>query len=335
MCVFRFIIVAVILMSVNCDWGPFQAVLYSDYINCNHNKTFELDVSETDVYFYDFKNNFNASFKIDKVSDGLTNFYNLDVTRKLIFFVPGYKSHIYKNTEETIRQTFKDVPNTYLIIIDHSAYTSVQGSGRKDTYERSVMYAYSLGKALGKLLADIHGKGYPSSKIHCIGHSLGAQMLGYAGTTYINKTSEKIWRITGIDPAGPCFSNSFIEDQIRSGVAEYVEVYHCNAGGLGTTAVLADIDIFLNKGRKQPDCHEGYIPAYGESQAAKCSHKACVKYWAETVHHPGWYLAWACNSYKDFSKGKCAANEVTIAGYSNPGNATGVFYVSTDAYETN
>lgn len=293
----------------------------------------ELYVGEIDVHFYDFKNNYNASFKIDDAIKGLTSSYNLDVTRKLIFFVPGYKSNINKNTEETIRQTFRDAPDTYLIIIDHSAYTSAKG-GRRESYERSVTYAYTLGKRLGNLLADIHGIGYPSKKIHCIGHSLGAQMLGYAGTQYTNKTTEKIWRITGIDPAGPCFSNSFIEDQIRSGVAEYVEVYHCNAGGLGTTAVLADIDIFLNKGRKQPDCHEGYIPAYGESEAAKCSHKACVKYWTDTVHHPGWYLAWACDSYKAFSKGKCAANEVTIAGYSNPGNATGVFYASTDGYET-
>lgn len=70
-------------------------------------------------------------------------------------------------------------------------------------------------------------------------------MLGYAGGIYTELTKEKIWRITGLDPAGPCFSNSLIEDQIRSGVAEYVEVYHCNAGGLGTTAVLADTDSFL------------------------------------------------------------------------------------------
>ncbi|XP_014354939.2 phospholipase A1 VesT1.02-like [Papilio machaon] len=329
----RSLLATIILSSVYCNWGPFRAVLYSDWISCNINKTAVLDVSNVVVYFYDFKNNFNATFEIDKAIDGLTNLYSLDITRKLIFFVPGYKSNIYKNTEETIRQTFKDVPNTYLIIIDHSAYTSKHG-GRREVYEKSVTFVPSIGKRLGTFLADLHSKGYPSNNMHCIGHSLGAQILGYAGTTYSDMTSEKIWRITGIDPAGPCFSNSFIDNQIRSGVAQYVEVYHCNAGGLGTTAVLADIDFFFNKGRKQPDCHEGYIPAYGESVAAKCSHKACVKFWSETVHHPGWYLAWACDSYKDFSKGKCAANQVTIAGYSNPGNATGVFYVSTDAYAT-
>lgn len=158
-------------------------------------------------------------------------------------------------------------------------------------------------------------------------------MLGYVGSTYTELTAEKIWRVTGIDPAGPCFSNSFIENQIRSGVGQYVEVYHCNAGGLGTTAVLADTDFFFNKkGKKQPDCHEGYIPVKGDSDAAKCSHKACVRYYMETVHHKDWFLAWKCNSYDKFSDGKCSGNEVTIAGYNNPGNATGVFYVSTETY---
>lgn len=160
-------------------------------------------------------------------------------------------------------------------------------------------------------------------------------MLAHAGETYTNITSEKIWRVTGIDPAGPCFSNSFINDQIRSGIAEYVEVYHCNAGGLGTTSVLADTDFFFNSGgSSQPKCSAGIlaISGIGESDAAKCSHKACVRYWASTVHNPGWFLAWQCDSYKRFREGRCAGNEVTIAGYSNPGNATGVFYVSTDGY---
>lgn len=297
----------------------------------NHNKDLQLDVTDAVVYFYDFKNNINISYKVDRFVAGLSPIHKLDVTRKLIFFVPGYKSHINKKTEETIRQTFRDDFDTYLIIIDHSAYTS-SNDGVRDSYERSVMYTYHLGKALGRLMADIHKKGFPSSKIHCVGHSLGAQMLGYAGTAYTSITSERIWRITGIDPAGPCFSNSFVEVQIRSGVAQYVEVYHCNVGELGTTSVLADTDFFVNNGKKQPGCHEGLIPGYGASEAAKCSHKACVRLWAETVRRPGWYTAWRCDTYKMFSKGRCVGNQITVAGYTNPGNTTGVFYTDTETY---
>ncbi|XP_028033885.1 pancreatic triacylglycerol lipase-like [Bombyx mandarina] len=330
----NYLIYCVLLCAVcvSANWAPFKALLYSDWIECNHNKTLNLGVSEVQVYFYDFQNNFNTSYPIDVAVEGITSTYNLDVTRKLIFYVPGYKSQIDKNNPELVRQTFKDVQNTYLIIIDHSSYTSDRG-GRFESYARSVSFVYYIGKALGKVLADLHNKGYPSKNIHCIGHSLGAQMLGHVGTTYTELTNEKVWRATGIDPAGPCFSNSLIQEQIRSGVAEYVEVYHCNAGELGTTAVLADIDFFMNKkGKKQPPCHEGLIPAKGDSDAAKCSHKECVKYYMLSVHHPTWYLAWACDKYDDFKHGKCAAHEVTLAGYHNPGNATGVFYVSTEGY---
>ncbi|XP_035433140.2 lipase member H-like [Spodoptera frugiperda] len=312
--------------------GPFRALLYSDWITCDHDKNLGFGVSETQIFFYDFQNNFNLSFPIDSAVDGLTSSYNLDVTRRLVFFVPGYKSHISKNTEDLIRQAFSTVPNIYLIIVDHSAYTSSKG-GKIASYERSVRSAYYIGTALGTFLAGLRAKGFPSDKIHCLGHSLGSQMLGYTGTKYTELTKEKVWRVTGLDPAGPCFSNSLIEHQIRSGVGQYVEVYHCNAGDLGTTAVLADIDFFFNKkGHKQPSCHEGFIPAKGESDAAKCSHKACVRYYAMSVHLQNGFLAWACDTYDHYSEGKCAANQVTIAGYNNPGNATGVFYVSTEMY---
>lgn len=313
------------------DYGPSKSVLYSGYINCDHNKTEEVDVSDTQVYFYDFQNNYNLSYTIDGALQAFTKVYNLDVSRRLIVFVPGYKSHIVKNASETIRAAFKDEPNIYLMILDHSAYTSVDGGERK-SYERSVFYAYYIGKAIGELLARFRSYGFLSNKIHCIGHSLGGQILGYVGTTYTNTTGEKIWRITGIDPAGPCFSNSFIQEQLRSGVADFVEVYHCNAGNLGTTSVLADEDFFFNDGKTQPHCDTNFFTSLGYS-AVKCSHKSCMKYWADTVRNPG-YLAWKCDSFKDFSKGKCFENEETTAGYSNPGNTTGVFYVSTRNYKT-
>jgi pimeloyl-ACP methyl ester carboxylesterase len=211
-------------------------------------------------------------------------------------------------------------------------YTNGNG-GSTQSYERAVSFTYYIGTALGEFLAGLKRHGFPSKNIHCVGHSLGSQMLGHTGTTYYNKTSEKVARITGIDPAGPCFSNALIDEQIRSGVADYVEVYHCNAGGLGTTAVLADTDFFINrKGKRQPNCEGSVIPGFGEYGSAKCSHKACMRYWALTVHHPNWYLAWSCDSYEHFHDGKCAAHQKTLAGYWNPGNITGVFYASTETY---
>lgn len=298
----------------------------------DHNRTWDLDVSQVQVFFYDFSNNVNLTFPVHEAADKITSIINLNISKRLILFVPGYKSHISKKTEEKVRQTFQDFPDSYLIIIDHSAYTSARG-GKIKSYERSVQYVYYIGNVLAQFLTEIRKTQFPSKKMHCVGHSLGAQMLANTGEIYTNLTGEKIWRITGLDPAGPCFSNSLIDKQLRSGVAEYVEVYHCNAGGLGTTSVLGDTDFFFNKdGATQPNCGTPVLPILGSSDAAKCNHKACLLYWTETVKHPLWYLSWACESYKSFSKGRCAGNEVTIAGFGNPGNATGTFYVSTEGY---
>lgn len=317
-------------------YGPFHQALYSKYIKCDHDKHTNLDVSLVNVYFYDFSRNEVNTFPIAEAADGILNYSGLDIMRRFIIFVGGYKSNINKNTEQRVRDTFRDFPNSYLIILDHSPYTN-EKPGYLKGYERAVQYVYYIGKALGEMLADLRKGGISPQSIHCIGHSLGGQMLGYTGQTFIDITGEKIWRITALDPAGPCFSNSVIEDQVRSGVAEYVEVYHCNAGGLGSSSVLADIDFFVNKkGESQPECGTPLIPGiFDSSKAAKCSHKTCVTLWTASVKHRDWFLAWKCDSYKEFKKGECQPGDVTQAGFWNPGNATGIYYFSTDGYNLN
>lgn len=291
-------------------------------------------MSEINVYYYDFPKYDVETFPIDQAAKGILSIKGLDKTKKFIIFVGGYKSNINKKTEEQIRDTFRNFPNSYLIIIDHSPYTNDKLGNRK-SYSRSVKYVYYIGKALGQMLADLKRGGVSPKSIQCIGHSLGGQILGQAGDIFINKTGDKISRITALDPAGPCFSNSFIQNQVRSGVAEYVEVYHCNAGALGTTSVLADIDFFVNKkGQSQPNCGTPLIPGiFDSSKAAKCNHRTCIDIWTATVSHPNWFLAHKCDSYKGYKDGKCSSNEITIAGFWNPGNATGVFYFSTEGYD--
>ncbi|XP_072931664.1 pancreatic lipase-related protein 2-like [Epargyreus clarus] len=315
-------------------YGPFQLALHSSLIKCDHDRTLNLDVSGIDVYFYDFSRNDVESFPIADAARDILALPELDKVKQFIIFVGGYKSHINKKTEERIRDTFRSYPNSYLIILDHSAYTNDR-QGYIKSYERSVRYVNYIGKALGQMLAGLSEGGISPKSMHLIGHSLGAQILGQAGETFTTLTGKTVSRITALDPAGPCFSNSLIQEQVRSGMADYVEVYHCNAGGLGTTSVLGDIDFFVNKkGQSQPKCGTPLIPGvFDSSKAAKCNHRACIDIWTATVSNPNWYLAWKCDSYKLFKDGKCANNDVTIAGFWNPGNATGVFYFSTDAYD--
>lgn len=251
-------------------------------------------------------------------------------------FVGGFKSKINKNTEGQVRQAYKNYPNSYLIIPDHSVYTN-NNAGNKKGYERSVKYVHYIGKALGNMLADLNSNGVDEKKIHCVGHSLGAQMLGHTGETFWKKTGKKIFRITALDPAGPCFSKSLIDEQIRAGVADYVEVYHCNSGGLGSSSILGDVDFIVNKkGETQPQCKTPLLPGlFDSSKAATCNHRVCIDVWTASVKNPTIFPAYRCDSYKSFKNEKCSLNDKTFAGEGNPGTAKGILYFSTEIYDLN
>ncbi|XP_013165250.1 PREDICTED: lipase member H [Papilio xuthus] len=299
-------------------------LLYSDAVKCNFDKTLDLQVGETKVYFYDFSKDINIVCKINSGVDCITNTTSLDISRRLIVFVPGYKCFIKRDIEELVRQTYKTIPDIYLIIIDHSAYT-YETKEKLRSYERSVLYSFYIGNGLGKFLAGFNRYGYPSKNIHCIGHSLGAHILGYAGERYNVETSENVWRITGLDPAGPCFANASKEEQLRSGNAGFVDVYHCNAGQLGTTNAIGDADIFFNKqGKIQPGCK-----GLSDEDLAKCYHKACILYWTISVLRSHFYQAVACPSYDAYIAGSCTTNTTPI------GHLTvavkGIFYVTTES----
>lgn len=305
------------------------------FVSGSHDKSLDLDVSESYVYFYDFAHNETSVHRINEAAKGILSYNKLDKRKKFIIFVGGYRSNINKNTEQRIRDTFKNLPNSYLLILDHSLYTN-DNLGNKKSYERSVQYAYYIGRALAIMLINLKEQGISAKNMHCIGHSLGSHILGNTGDIFYNITRDKIARITALDPAGPCYSNSLIEEQVRKGVADYVEIYHCNAGGLGSTSVLGDIDFFVNTGQFQPNCKTPLIPGiFDSSKAAKCSHKACVTIWTATVKNRQWFVASKCDSYKLYDGGLCKMNNVTLAGFWNPGKATGVYYFSTDGYDIN
>lgn len=294
----------------------------------NHDKTLNLDVSGIYVHFYDYPKRNMKAFKIHQAGKEILALKGLDKTKKFVMLVGGYTSNV-TTVEQQFKNAFRSLPNTYLIIIDHSPYTNDK-IGLVKSYNRAVKYVYYIGKALADMLTVMRNGGISPKNMRCSGHSLGGQILGHTGEIFHKNTKEKIWRITGLDPAGPCFSKSPIQEQVRSGVAEYVEVYHCNAGELGTTSKIGDIDFFINKeGRVQPNCQTPGVPDILDVEGHSCHHSACVKIWASTVKNPNLYLARECDSYKNFKNGKCDHNKKTVAGFWNPGKVKGIFYFLT------
>lgn len=76
-------------------------------------------------------------------------------------------------------------------------------------------------------------EGQDPSKITLIGHSLGAHIAGIAGKQVFEISGQKVGRITGLDPAGPCFSTIGSDGKLDASDAAYVDVIHTNGGMLG------------------------------------------------------------------------------------------------------
>lgn len=118
-------------------------------------------------------------------------------------------------------------------------------------------------------------------KIHLIGHSLGAHIAGFVGSDH----EGKIARITGLDPAGPVFSDMDNSLRLDPSDASFVDVIHTNAGNiingnLGISIALGHLDYYPNGGSAQPGC-EMTISDPIESLA--CNHRASYRYLTQIV----------------------------------------------------
>ena len=68
-------------------------------------------------------------------------------------------------------------------------------------------------------------------KLHVIGHSLGAHISGIAALELKKRKSEwQVDRITGLDPAGPCFRLVDKSMRLDKEHAEFVDVIYSTGG---------------------------------------------------------------------------------------------------------
>lgn len=83
--------------------------------------------------------------------------------------------------------------------------------------------------------------------IHFVqGHSLGAHIVGSAGRNLNYKTDKLLPRITGLDPANPCFNQGENLTGLARGDAEFVDIIHSNPGALGKRDAIGDADFYPN-----------------------------------------------------------------------------------------
>ncbi|XP_058793490.1 pancreatic lipase-related protein 2-like isoform X2 [Phymastichus coffea] len=133
-------------------------------------------------------------------------------------------------------------------------------------------------------------------RIHCVGHSLGAHICGYAANAINQSLSGwSIQRITGLDPAQPCFTAVDLLLRLDKSDAPFVDVIHTNGVflsrlGLGLPQSIGHLDFFPNGGKIQPGCElsKYTIPVITAPkeviQNAICSHGRSYSYFMESIN---------------------------------------------------
>jgi len=174
-----------------------------------------------------------------------------------------------------------------------------------------------------------------------VGFSLGSMVAGRAGSYVYRKLNRKVDRITGLDPAGPLFTNDLIKmgRTLRKDDANSLDVIHTNWGGFGVDVDIGDIDFHPNGGSNmnpasgkmfsqiQDWCKSKFLFFQAASLAA-CSHNLSPIYYAFSINHRGAMNACQCGSWVSYTTVCPCTVTAEMGEYWTPDKSkTGPFYI--------
>lgn len=116
---------------------------------------------------------------------------------------------------------------------------------------------------LTRFILFLTSNNFKIQDINLAGESLGAHLVGCAGTMLRRKYKMIIPQIVGLDPAGPFIELVPTHERLTKYSAAFVNVIHSNIDGFGIAEPIGDVDFYLNGGlgRNQPGCNFGRNPS--------------------------------------------------------------------------
>lgn len=161
-----------------------------------------------------------------------------DPDKKTVIFSTGWLSTVNYAATEKLVQAFNCRGDTNFLILlrnyeifsflysKYMYFFSTQvldSNGYLGTlYSWSAQNTDTIGRYLAEgiqSLAEI----IDIEKLHIIGHSLGAQIMGSAARNYSDLTDNLLPHVTGLDPAFPCFNEGKVLTILSASDAEFVD----------------------------------------------------------------------------------------------------------------
>ncbi|XP_014674353.1 PREDICTED: inactive pancreatic lipase-related protein 1-like [Priapulus caudatus] len=242
---------------------------------------------------------------------------NFDAARRTVFVVHGW---IHDINEEWAQQLITQL----LSQEDYNVIGVDWREGASKMYSQSTANARVVGAQIAQMLDWLGQEAEISnSKVHIIGHSLGAHIAGYAG-----ERVDGLRRISGLDPVGPYFENTDPVVRLDPTDADFVDVIHTDMLpiyflGLGIKMAVGHVDFYPNGGLNQPGCGNLFdtfwgtiwelitLDLLGALMAFSCNHVRSADFYTDSINAIDLcpYASYVCGSYDDYDDGLCSTCE--------------------------
>ncbi|XP_049872554.1 lipase member I-like isoform X2 [Pectinophora gossypiella] len=251
------------------------------------------------------------SYPINESFVALTQPSVFDITKQTKVIIHGFRDSSQSAVPLELAQAYNDKQMFNVLMLD-----AEEMLGKR--YISSVRNARLVGKRLANLLANLENFGANAEDFHLLGISLGAHVAGWAGKYFKQYKAKHLGRISGLDPAGPCFSHAYSEQRLDKTDANYVDVIHSNRLVQGVIEPLGHSDYYLNGGGPtQPGC---FMPS--------CSHLRAAQVYTESVKTPKSFVGVRCKSWKHFQANACE-KDFSVLGYGSSTTTRGLYYLRT------
>lgn len=252
------------------------------------------------------------SFPINEAFVALTQPAVYDITKQTKVVIHGFKDSSQSALPQELGHAYSDKKMFNVLLLDAEAVLN-QG------YIECVHNARFIGKRLANLLANLEDYGANAEDFHLIGISLGAHIAGWTGKYFQQFKKRRLGRITGLDPAGPCFSYAYSDQRLDKTDANYVDVIHSNRLVQGVIEPLGHADFYLNGGGPtQPGC---VMPT--------CCHLRAAEVYAESIRTPKSFVGVRCKNWKYFMANACDKDDYAVLGYGSSTTTRGQFHLRT------
>ncbi|XP_045534563.1 lipase member H-B-like [Papilio machaon] len=257
----------------------------------------------------------------------------LDRTRPTVVYTFGYQGKVNGPATTAVLTAYIAKRKRNVILLDWEEEAKSGLLGFQLSYATSAApNAKKIGYGLGKALLTLSDAGIDLNSIHLMGHSLGAHLMGYAGS-WLRERGKVVSRITGLDPASALFEGKFaFFKQLDRTCALFVDIIHTDPGNYGTSKSTGSVDIWPNyygPKSKQPGCPRQ--PQETFSRADLCDHDRSWQYFIEAMLYGTNISAIYADNYLDWMQDYSRSNFTIYMGDLINTRARGNFFCSTNS----